>query len=538
MIYANKNQHSLPIKILLGILAVALGTLFIGYEYLMLQWPMMREAHYLHYIGYLLNEHHFAPYRDVLETSWFGTFLFHMLVGKVFGYTSLAFRIADIFVLTALLVITWNILRRLDIFAAWIGTLTFALAYLHYGPANTLQRDFLILLPISSAVLISLPVQLSARLRAGLIGALFACAASIKPHAVMGLAPVLFLLYTQTQAPHPPLMRMLLQCATGFIATFCCGLLWLWYRDGLAAFIDMSLHYLPLYQDLNGAHEMITPAQRLKNTLQWWEIFTWNWPGILAISALRGWLVTEKNSQQRNLLIAILALALCYNLYPLPAGKFWDYHWVPFTYFAILSASLLLMPARKSSLTAQALTIACTLYFLHSLHSQYIPWRGLTDQLQRYPDISIDTRSEKEIADFLQQHLQPGDTLQVIDQGGPSTLYLLRAQAVLATPYLGSFVFLHHINEPYVQQAQKKFLQQLQLKKPKLMMVMTDFTRPSGQDTLAEIPGLKKFLAEHYQPLWQQPAFTIWQYQPVGISPPVSLAAPPPMLDFAPASPQ
>ncbi len=59
------------IKLLLAVIAAGLALLVALYLWLMLQWPMMREGHYLHYIGYLINDHHFAPYRDIFETSWF-----------------------------------------------------------------------------------------------------------------------------------------------------------------------------------------------------------------------------------------------------------------------------------------------------------------------------------------------------------------------------------------------------------------------------------------------------------------------------------
>ena len=116
------------IQALLFLMAGLLTLLLLVYSYLMLQWPMMREAHYLHYIAYLINEHHFAPYKDIFETSWFGTFLFHAAIGKIGGYTAIAFRTADSVWLGLLLLITWRILRRLDSRLAIIAPLTFALA--------------------------------------------------------------------------------------------------------------------------------------------------------------------------------------------------------------------------------------------------------------------------------------------------------------------------------------------------------------------------------------------------------------------------
>ena len=510
--FSHGASHSLPIKIMLALITVALCCLLIGYAYLMLQWPMMREAHLLHYIAYLINEHNFAPYRDALETSWFGTFLFHMAIGKIFGYTSMAFRTADIFFLAALLFLTWKILRHLDIWLAWIGALSFGLTYLQYGPANTLQRDYILLLPIATALLVALQTKWHSELRALIIGLCFGAVASIKPHAIIGLPVILVLLYSQSDTERS-VLRLLLYCGFGGASTLGLGLLWLWHSNGLHAFIDMTLHYLPLYQDLNGAHEMQTSAERWHNTLRSWKYSLWLWPYIITVALIYGWFNTDKNSQRRALIFTLIALAACYNIYPLIAGKFWDYHWIPFSYFAVLSTSILLLPARNKSWSGSLLS-SCLIIFFFNIHSeQYRPWAGLQEQINNYPDISIDMKLSHDVADFIKQHLPPDKTIQIIETGGPSTRYLLEANAVAATRYLESYTFLHHIHEPYVQHAQQDFLHRLQEKPPALFLVMTHLARPLGIDTITEIPGLQDFLHAHYKAIWTHPTFTFWEYQ-------------------------
>jgi hypothetical protein len=177
----------------------------------------------------------------------------------------------------------------------------------------------------------------------------------------------------------------------------------------------------------------------------------------------------------------------------------------------MLCSSLLLMPATTKSWWSHAITLGCLFYFLQNINSQYMPWFRLHEQIDRYPDISINTKPQDDLAAFIQQHLQAGDTIQTIDQGGPSTDILLRARAVLATRYVGSFVFLHHISNPHVQAMQKDFLDKLHAAPPKLFMVMTDFTRPAGVDTRKDIPGLQEFLSSNYVPILEQPGFVMWE---------------------------
>lgn len=524
------------IKALLLPVSVLLAGLVVVYLWLMLQWPMMREGHYLHYIAYLINEHHFAPYRDIFETSWFGTFLFHMLVGKVFGYTAIAFRTADIVLLALLLTITWRIMRRLDVWLAWISTLTFALAYLHMGPANTLQRDYIVLLPISAAVLLALqPVH--TRWRAFGIGILFGLATTVKPHTVIGMPVVLALLRSQSAAGQNAFWKIVLFSGAGGCLVFACGLGWLWHRDGLAAFLDMTFHYLPLYQSFNGAHHIMAPGQQWQETLKWWKYFLWLWPWTITLGLWRGWRHTTRCTEQRALVWSLAALALCYNLYPLPAGKFWDYHWIPYTYFAVLASALLLLPSQTVSHRQTAFTTASVLLFFYIAHSLYLPWRGLQEQLQRYPDIRVSTAYDDEVATFIRQHTPAGSTVQTIDQGGSSSQWLLKAESVLATPYLGSFVFLHHLDNPHILAAQQQFLTMLNQKPPALMIVMSDFTRPFGPNTRKDIPGFNEFLQAHYHRIRQTEAYAIWGKTGVVSAAAGELSAPAPAPHSAPANP-
>ena len=515
--FSHGFSHSLPIKVLLALIIGALCCLLVSYEYLILQWPMMREAHFLHYIAYLINEHNFVPYRDVLDTSWFGTFLFHMAIGKIFGYTSIGFRSADIFFLAVLLFVTWKILHRLDVWLAWIGTLSFGLTYLNLGANNTLQRDYVLLLPIAVALLIALQTAWRSELRALIIGICFGAAASIKPHAVIGLPVVLALLYSQSGTERS-VLRSIFWCGLGGTSTLGLGLLWLWHTHGLDAFINMTLHYLPLYQELNGAHEMKSSTEHWENTIRLWKYFSWFWPYFISVALIYGWFNTDKNSQQRALIFTLVALTACYSIYTAISGKFWDYQLIPYYYFAVISTSILLLPVRNKTWLGNLLSLCLILFFLLALSEKYRPWSGLQDQINSYPNISIDMEFSRDVADFIEKHLPPDKTIQIIETGGPSTRYLLEANAVVATPYLESYTLLHHIHEPYVQHAQQDFLHRLKENPPALFLVMADFARPSGIDTVAEIPGLQDFLHAHYKVIWMHPTFTFWEYNDAAVS--------------------
>lgn len=498
----------------------------------------MREAHFLHYVGYLINEHHFVPYRDVLETSWFGTFVFHMWIGNLFGYTAGAFRTADTLWLLTLMVIWWRVLQRLNQQLAGIACLSLALLYLHLGPANTLQRDYLALLPVSMAFLLSLDTQLSVRRRALCTGLLFGLAVAIKPHQLIGLPVVLAVIRSLTPLHQRHWPSLLAWTALGGTSSFGLGLCWLAWKGGLVPFLDMTFHYLPLYQSFDGAHHVVSWETRLAQTQHWWRFFTWLWPVPIALGCWRGITLTAHGTPERALAWGLPALTLAYNLYPLPAGKFWDYHWIPYSCLAILASSLLLIPAPDTHRQQRWLTPVCVIVFFLFARTQYQPWNGLWEQIHRFPRIQMATPYDDDMAQFLREHTPPGGTVQPIDQGGPTSLWMLKAGSTLATPYIGSFMFLHDTGTPFVQHAQQDFLQRLTATPPALIIQMADFTKPHGPNTLNEIPGLQALLRTDFHPLRVTDTYTIWQHNrgdgttakstPTPISAPTAAPATPP----------
>ncbi|MEZ4726562.1 MAG: hypothetical protein R3E79_05455 [Caldilineaceae bacterium] len=112
----------------------SLTMLFVVELGLSLRWQLVGDSAFLHYIAYLMNEHNFVPYRDIFEVNMPGTYLFHMAIGKLFGYSDLAFRLVDVAWLTATLTVTWLVMKPFGRIVAAASCLLFALIYLGAGP--------------------------------------------------------------------------------------------------------------------------------------------------------------------------------------------------------------------------------------------------------------------------------------------------------------------------------------------------------------------------------------------------------------------
>ena len=170
-----------------------LAALFLLKAYTSLRWRMEHDTPLFHYAAFLMDKHHLVPYRDIFETSMPGTFAFHYLIGKLFGYGDVAFRYVDLTLLSALLVATYVFMGRFGRLVAIWAAILFGLVYLSWGQTMSLQRDYLGVIPIAFALLClpvktDIPVRLA---RFALIGLLFGLSVLIKPHLGIGL-PIVF----------------------------------------------------------------------------------------------------------------------------------------------------------------------------------------------------------------------------------------------------------------------------------------------------------------------------------------------------------
>src|SRR5688572_22315969 len=96
-------------------------------------WPMDGDLGFLYYIAWLMNEHDYIPYRDVHETSFFGTFIFYSGLTRLTGYSTIAFHWADLFFFSALSSITFLLLKPLGKLCALLAIALFGEFYFKMG---------------------------------------------------------------------------------------------------------------------------------------------------------------------------------------------------------------------------------------------------------------------------------------------------------------------------------------------------------------------------------------------------------------------
>jgi hypothetical protein len=503
-------------------LLILLAALLIVQAGFSLQWPITHDEAPLLYEAFLMQTEGRVPYRDIFDFQMPGSFAAYYLLARLSGFSGyFRLRILDLGILAALLTVTFLFMRRFGKQTAFAAALLFGLKYLQGGAYMSLQREYLLLIFIALALYVNLRDVLTFKHRL-LIGFFFGLAAVIKPHAAIGLLPILLFDITdmlqrrKLTLPNAAAMSIL-PASAGFAIPVFAVIVWLALTGALIPFIDIARNYWPLYAQINGQMEITASGTRIPFLLT--QSLRLGGSGIWVIPALIGvYLVPQENKKHAYLLSS---LALCYAIYPAFSGQFFEYHYIPFVYFIILLASLSIstFDLRPSTFT-RGIQPPHEVFILHL--SSFIllgvilinvrPSSTFLRQINNRPIAKTTDRAE-EIARYLEENLKDGDTVQPLDWTGGALLAMLETRAHIATPYVFDFYFYHHVSTPYIQSLRADFMSDLQDAHPRFIVEVTAIDKPwiSGQDTTREFPELRAFLNANYSVTIHEDDYVIYE---------------------------
>ncbi|MBE7433714.1 MAG: hypothetical protein HS100_07340 [Anaerolineales bacterium] len=488
---------------------ILLAALLIAQAAFSLQWPIAHDSAPLLYEAFLMQSGR-IPYKDFFDFQMPGSYIAYYLLGILSSFNAYRIRILDIVILTALVTITHLAMRRLGKLPSFAAPILFALQYLEGGPALSLQREYLILIFISLSIWIGVTDTLNFRKRL-MLGLFYGLAATLKPHAALGLLPFLFFDIADLRERRELSLlsfarQIFLPITIGFAIPVSLITLYLAITYSLFPLLDIILNYVPLYTQINGEMVIMPSSERLT------YLFNQVWR--LGGSAL--WLLPAAfgiylNRNRQAYLLA--SLTIIYALYPALTGQFFPYHYIPFLYTIILVASLSLStfhspPSKQPSFL---LPLSSTI-LLATILITIRPSQTFIRQLQG-KDIAIAADRATQISTFLEKNLEPGDQVQPLDWTGGSLLAILENRAPIATSYVFDFYFYHHVSNPYIQSLRADFMTQLQESKPHFIIEVTAIDKPwvSGEDTSRDFPELRAFLAENYSVTMEREDYIIYE---------------------------
>ena len=484
-----------------------------------LRWRTQHDAPLMFYIAWMMDARGAVPYRDIMDMNLPGTYVANLVIGRLTGYSDPGIRIADLSLLAAILTLTFFAMSRFGRLVAWAAAVLFGLFYIGTGPWLSLQREFFILLPLSLALLL---VSRYDRRKPGMtafaIGFLMACAATVKPHVLVGAPLFVGFLWLEgtpdeRRARTRHLASIIGGAAAGAAIPTALLVLYLVSHDAWSPMVELFRGYASVYASVNGRHETMPGADRgpylLHGLLQFGNQRTWLLFGAAgAVLAL-----TARPGPNRRFVLLLGALLAAYTGYVVVQGRFFDYHWLIAHFFVLLIASLCLIERpdlwARSALLGLAPAAALALF----------AWRDLPV----HADLGAQLRGETlpapkrgrpdKIATFLAARLRPGDLVQPLDITGGAVHGMLLARAPLATPFLYDSFFYIRVSDPFVLELRRRFLRQMAERVPRFVVDVYGPDKPwvRGWDTSREFPELRTLLVRDYVPVGEALGTVIYE---------------------------
>lgn len=485
-------------RLILG--ALTLGVLALAA--VSLRWRPELDSPLLLYMAWLWR-HGYVPYRDFFDMNCPGAYALTALVASC-GDSDLALRIADLLWLGGLAAATAALLRPLGRPAMWAAVVLWGLSYLRLGPEMSLQREYLLLLPLALGLLAARQWQWPSHWRGFLGGLGLGLVITVKPPLLLA-APALVMLAASGARPRRPIIPWGALLAGLLVFPAVAGIC-LVNSGAWPYFLDLVRGYWPLYTHLSGAHQVMEGAERGRYLLTAWLTFaalftTWLPLPLFGSSVLGG---LDRADPRRALQRGLWALAAGGALYPLAGGQFWKYHWLPLTYALSLLAATAFMraPSDRPQPAWRPWALAACL----------LVWAVMWARPQWGPARPLDGRPDA-IAAWLHAHARPGDRVQPLDWTNGGVVQAMgMARVFPATRFLYSFHFYHHVSTPYIQRLRREFIGALRQAPPRFIVQTTvDPPWPQGADTTRKFPELETLLREAYRTADVGNGYTIWE---------------------------
>jgi len=509
-------------KLILSFLIILSVVLFIVILF-SLKWRYMHDSPIMFYLASLMGSYGYVPYREFFDMNMPGTYFAYYFLGRLFWFGDIGLRVTDLGLLAVIFISTWIWIKDFGKKAAWAGCVLWGLAYLRFGPAMSLQREYLVLVLIILGIVVSIRINaLGNWPKCFIVGVLFGLAFTIKPHSAMGL-PLLLIYEVLKRDEGEEEKRFNLRNATvgvlfptilGFGLPVLMAVLYLWINGALASFFDIIKNYLPLYLSMTKSHETINGMKRYLYLLsEYRQLGGFSpWLAAAAMGSFVSLYHSRLNSKQKREVVLLMGFVVCYSLYPLIAGQFWAYHWILFLYFIIQLSVLCFGDQISPSRGGQNI-------FITSILMVTLIFGGLNispivlDQLKGGKSLAPKGGRVDEIAGFLCKNARPEDTVQPLDWTGGAVHAMLISDARLATEFVYDFHFYHHVSNPYIRKLRTKFIEQLERAKPRFIIQITDENKPwvSGEDTNREFMELQSLLERDYEIVLEGDGYIIYE---------------------------
>lgn len=479
--------------------------------YWSLSWRQVHDSPILNYIAFLIQEKGKLPYTQIFETSMPITIGFHVWLTKIFGYSDLGFRFADLIFFVCIALITFLILQPWDRRTAVLGVVFFGLYYLWEGHSMSLERDYIAILPISICLLTCLKGK-----QFFLSGVCWGVACWIKPQtALAAILCTIYLLITNKKLVRSYFMLNL----AGFFSVSLLVIGIMWNMGVLGDWWEITTQFLPKH--IRMAHNLEVLKGEERWPYLWRGLRTFGqqgkWVLPLVLSLLAHILLLKKNDPTRKQILLLVGLVIFFWLYTAISGQFWKYHWMPFKYCLILGVATLFSERLWKAAFGRILSsvwlvdiVFCL--FLVSFSFKYLqPISNWQTYLQGKPIVSEKNKLADSLTAIILQNSKEEDKIQVIDWTEGSIQALLQSKRTLATSFLYDYMFYLDVGSAYTQQLRRRFIQEFDASRPVLVIEMKNRVRVSGIGTNAIFQALEERIRNRYQKIVETNDYCVYK---------------------------
>lgn len=459
-----------------------------------------------------------APYAGAWEVKGPVIYWLFALAEGLFGHNYWGIRIVELSMMSATLVAVFRLMRQYaDDKVALASAALLAFTYYQVNYWNTAQADsFAAILLVWVLCLLGGKRPLSTR-KLLLAGLLIAALGGMKWLYLVSVVPF-FLMQQLLQTGDARSRRIaaawLAGGLVGGLVLIHAALAW---QGGLAEYLDIQFNFLPSVHmrqyEFSPRKLMNVAVLSLSGmNLLWWF-------ALLIVptseqdagqSRFRLWLCSWL------LLLATVAVAVIQN-------KFYAYLWMPAYLMLIIIANLGLARAREIYIAAKpkdgqantvfaiwlfALLLAVpVLWEVQGVGGTYVAgWKYLLGRLSRDEFLELKCHEKSllpqlELADYLQQHTKPDDTIQV--WGFDALLYAM-SDRKSATRFGYNYPLVGTEGTPYYERYRREFLAELTAHPPAYILIGDNdrlgmFLLRTSTEELHRFPEFESFLKEHYQ---------------------------------------
>ena len=483
---------------------------------LSLRWPLYHDLPIFLFDGYLMHDLGLIPYRDFFEVNSPGTMVMYGLLHQLSDGDELMLRLVDMIVLAGISFFTIQALRDHGWRSGALASACFAIAYLAYGPSQSLQREYICVLFLAMSTTMAFRVNAASRvwLPMGAMGLLAGVSSCIKPPMILLWAPLVLLVAATRLKSMRLSPGVLLREASQSLVPFAVGvalpilaIIWMLARNhALDAYLEILLDYYPLYTQLHGGGGVwdvsgftLFLRRFVSGPLELFYDFRFVILSFIGLTL--AW--SYKGRPQFVQCVVISGMVLMGVAYAATSGKFWPYHSFPLFFGLALLAGLsvnrdVLRVRTGATWHSIVLCVAIAVGFpLTMMGKEFWQWRdGSTFEVK-------DGRVTL-VAEYLENNTEETDTVMALDTTSGALHALYRIRRPLHGRFIYDFHVHHHIDNPYIQKLRREMIAQFANGEPDIVV---RFDESWGRKP--NFPQLDAILENDYEVALQENNVTI-----------------------------